>query len=65
MVYFKEVTDSKNPILIRYEEGKVCESYNYKKGIWEKDYKKFGKMCLGDIEAEEVTLKEIKKYFKD
>ena len=64
MKYFKELTDNNQPALIRYEEGETCEKYNYKKKAWEPNFKTFAKMCMGDIDAEVVTVDEVNKYIK-
>ena len=64
MVYFKEV-QSNQPALVRYEEGKLCEKYNYKKGRWEKDYKIFADMLVGKIEVDKVTEQEVNKLINE
>jgi len=63
--YFKEVDNTKNPkdlYIIKYTEGVSVERYNSKDKKWVADVKAnrvFGKMCLGSIDSEPITEKDL------
>ena len=61
MKYFKSASGDE---LVRYEEGSLCEVYDYQKQEWKRDYKTFAKMCIGDLEADLITEEEAKQIIE-